>query len=164
MRRRSLKRTERRWVWINFHAKCSFETTTERERRLTVAGADTAPCARRENPFSPAARGVPLSSRSVHLASLREPRLEEFPVGGGSNKLKVRLGIRNLAALPVLATSGGLGHVAGTTALPLRADHRAATSAFLAWRSALPRTADAVGRGLPRPVMTLCGHWRACEK
>ena len=43
---------------------------------------------------------------SVHLASLREPRLEEFPVGGGRNKLKVRLRIRNLAALPVLAISG----------------------------------------------------------
>ena len=43
---------------------------------------------------------------TVHLASLHEPRLEEFPVGGGSNKLKVRLGIRNLAALPVLAKSG----------------------------------------------------------
>lgn len=28
---------------------------------------------------------------SVHLASLRDPRLEEFPVGGGSNKLKFRL-------------------------------------------------------------------------
>ncbi len=62
------------------------------------------------------------------------------------------------AKLPVMATSGGSGHVAGTTALPLRADLRAATSAFLAWRSALPRTADAVGRGLPRPVMTLSGH------
>ncbi len=41
--------------------------------------------------------------RTVHLASLRDPRLEEFPVGGGSNKLKVRLRIRNVAALPVLA-------------------------------------------------------------
>jgi hypothetical protein len=40
--------------------------------------------------------------KNVHLASLREPRLEEFPVGGGRNKLKVRLGIRNLAAIPVL--------------------------------------------------------------
>ncbi len=27
----------------------------------------------------------------VHLASLREPGLEEFPVGGVTNKLKVRL-------------------------------------------------------------------------
>ncbi|MEE8608869.1 MAG: hypothetical protein V3S55_14785 [Nitrospiraceae bacterium] len=34
---------------------------------------------------------------------VREPRLEKFPAGGASNKLKVRLGIRNLAALPVLA-------------------------------------------------------------
>ena len=42
-------------------------------------------------------------AQSVHLASLREPRLEEFPVGGGSNKLKVRLRIRNLAALPLMA-------------------------------------------------------------
>ena len=32
------------------------------------------------------------------------------------------------------------------------------TSAFLAWRSALPRTADAARRGLPGPVMTLSGH------
>ena len=38
----------------------------------------------------------------VYLASLREPRLEEFPVGAGSNKLKVRLEIRNLAALPLM--------------------------------------------------------------
>ncbi len=60
--------------------------------------------------------------------------------------------------LPLLATSGCSGHAAGPTALPLRADLRAATSAFLAWRSALPRTADAAGRGLPRPVVTLCGH------
>ncbi len=56
-----------------------------------------------------------------------------------------------------MATSGGSGHVAGTTALPLRADLRAATSAFMAWRSALPRTADAARRGLPRPVMTHSG-------
>ena len=59
---------------------------------------------------------------------------------------------------PTLATSAGSGHVAGTTALPLRADLRAATSAFLAWRSALPRIADAAGRGLPGPVMTLSGN------
>ena len=39
----------------------------------------------------------------VYLASLCEPRFEEFPVGGGRNKLKVRLKIRNLAALPLLA-------------------------------------------------------------
>ena len=43
---------------------------------------------------------------NVHLASLREPRLEEFPVGGRRNKLKVRLRIRNLPALLVLATGG----------------------------------------------------------
>ena len=33
-------------------------------------------------------------------------------------------------------------------------------SAFLAWRSALPRTADATGRGPPRPVVTQLEHWR----
>ena len=59
---------------------------------------------------------------------------------------------------PVMATSGCSGHAAGPTALPLKADLQAATSAFLAWRSALPRTADAVGRGPPGPVMTLSGH------
>ncbi len=45
--------------------------------------------------------------QAVHLASLREPRLDEFPLGGGSNKLNVRLRIRNLAALPVLAETRG---------------------------------------------------------
>ena len=44
--------------------------------------------------------------RDVHLASLREPSLEQFPVGGGSNKRKVHLRIRNLASLPVLAING----------------------------------------------------------
>ncbi len=46
---------------------------------------------------------VPQLMLGVHLASLREPRLEKFPVGGGANKLKVHLRIRDLAALPVLA-------------------------------------------------------------
>ncbi len=54
----------------------------------------------------PAARATQLSARSVHLASLRERRLEELPVGGGSNKLKVRFRIRNLAELPLLANLG----------------------------------------------------------
>ena len=39
----------------------------------------------------------------VHLAIVREPILEGFSVGGGSNRLKVRLRIRQLAVLPVLA-------------------------------------------------------------
>ncbi len=45
-------------------------------------------------------------AEGVHLASLREPKLEEFPVGEGSNKLKVRLRIRELAAFPLMAISG----------------------------------------------------------
>ncbi len=50
-------------------------------------------------------RSRPLKSSVGHHAPLREPRLEGFWVGGVSNKLKVRLRIRNLAALPVLAKS-----------------------------------------------------------
>ncbi len=55
---------------------------------------------------STALQGKRQLNSNLHLASLRDPRLEEFPVGGESNKLKVRLGIRNLAALPFLAMSG----------------------------------------------------------
>ena len=55
----------------------------------------------------PAAACQPHLNAGVHLASLREPRLEEFPAGGGSNKLKARLRIRNLAAVPVLAKTRG---------------------------------------------------------
>ena len=51
-------------------------------------------------PQQPVRHGVKLN---VHLASLREPRLEELPVGGGTNKLKVRIRIRSLGALPVVA-------------------------------------------------------------
>ena len=43
------------------------------------------------------------------------------------------------------------------------ADLRAAMSAFLAWRSALPRTADATGRGPPRPVLTRRRHCISCR-
>ena len=46
----------------------------------------------------------------VHLAGRHEPRLEEFPVGGGSHKLKVRLRIRNLPALPVHGQDASFGH------------------------------------------------------
>ncbi len=62
---------------------------------------------------------------TVHLASLHEPRLEEFPVGGGSNKLKVRLGIRNLAALPVLANKRSSDHLRATSAYPPTGDIQA---------------------------------------
>ncbi len=55
---------------------------------------------------------------------------------------------------PLVARKRSPGHVAGTAAQPQRADLRAATFAFLAWRSALPRTADAAGRGPPRPELT----------
>ena len=54
----------------------------------------------------------------VHLASLREPRLEEFQLVGG-NRLKVRLGIRNLAALPVLAKTRGSAMEPSRSALRL---------------------------------------------
>ena len=52
-------------------------------------------------PWAQATRIPARLSPDVHLAILREPRLEEFPVSGVSNKRKVRLGIRNLAALLV---------------------------------------------------------------
>jgi hypothetical protein len=58
---------------------------------------------------------APVIGRS-HLVNLRESRLEEFLVGGGSNKLKVRLGILNLAELPDLAIFGLNDRARTTTA------------------------------------------------
>jgi len=73
---------------------------------------------------------------SVHLASLREPRLEEFPVGGGSNKLKVRLRIRNLAALPVVATGGSAQMRGFTTGVGSKPDIGAPPLTQLSFMSA----------------------------
>ena len=55
-------------------------------------------------------RFAPPCKPIAHLASLREPRFEAFPVGAGRNKLKVRLGIRNLAALPPHGQDARFGH------------------------------------------------------
>ena len=51
----------------------------------------------------------PCLSARVLIASRREPRLEEVPVGGESNKLKGRLGIQNLAAFPGLGYGRSFG-------------------------------------------------------
>ncbi len=58
------------------------------------------------------------------------------------------------AGCPLLATSGGSGHVAGTTALPLRADLQAAMSASPPISSASPPGADFPGDAPVRLVLT----------
>ncbi len=61
---------------------------------------------------------------------------------------------------PLLATSGGSGHLAGTTALPLRADLRAATSAFSPISSALHLGADVHVAPAGLPLLTRsCHSW-----
>ncbi len=59
-------------------------------------------------------------------SSSRDPSVSRDLKGpvlpGGSNKLKVRLGIRNLAALPVMAITGRSEPLAITSALPSKPD------------------------------------------
>ena len=57
-----------------------------------------------------------------------------------------------------MAISGGSGHVAGTTALPPKADLRAATSALALISSASPSGADLPGDASVCLLVTQSGH------
>ena len=84
-------------------------------------------------------------AKPFHSAILREQRHKEFPLAGGSNKLEVRLGIRNLAAIPLFVKKRHSGHVRGRSGLPQIADIPSAMSAFCPIASALPLAPDVGG-------------------
>ena len=94
------------------------------------------------------------------MADDLHPDLDQLLAQGGERPVLELLGVIQCR---LLATSGGSGHVAGTTALPLRADLRAATSALPPISSASPQGTDLPGGPAVGPVLTRGGHSVDCE-